>query len=178
MKKKGGNFAFLVSDKYTVTQEYVKNTNILSTFFESDEGAFLVLDYMPRYRTIERRYYFPPEIQRYVRLIKGKPKLRVCYDPKMNYAAEEVRHEICEDHIKTVSTINERNELYLYSNLDFETILNGEEFTLSGDAFFYVRILRNLFLSIWIASISITNVQKCIGSTGSIVPENTVGMMG
>ncbi|MFY9597340.1 MAG: trehalase-like domain-containing protein, partial [Dysgonamonadaceae bacterium] len=52
-EKKGGNFAFLVSDKYTVTQEYVKNTNILSTFFESDEGAFLVLDYMPRYRTIE-----------------------------------------------------------------------------------------------------------------------------
>jgi len=38
-EKKGGNFAFLVSDKYTVTQEYVKNTNILSTFFESDEGA-------------------------------------------------------------------------------------------------------------------------------------------
>lgn len=143
-EKKGGNFAFLVSDKYTVTQEYVKNTNILSTFFESDEGAFLVLDYMPRYRTIERRYYFPPEIQRYVRLIKGKPKLRVCYDPKMNYAAEEVCHEIGENYIKTVSTINERNELYLYSNLDFETILSGEEFTLSGDAFFLCSYTQKL----------------------------------
>ena len=74
-EKKGGNFAFLVSDKYTVTQEYVKNTNILSTFFESDEGAFLVLDYMPRYRTIEKKYYFPPEIQRYVRLIKRKTEI-------------------------------------------------------------------------------------------------------
>ena len=103
--------------------------------------------------------------------------MRVCYDPKMNYAAEEVCHEIGENYIKTVSTINERNELYLYSNLDFETILSGEEFTLSGDAFFYVRILRNLFLSIWIASISITNVQKCIGSIGSIVLENTSNLM-
>lgn len=70
--------------------------------------------------------------------------MRVCYDPKMNYAAEEVCHEIGENYIKTVSTINERNELYLYSNLDFETILSGEEFTLSGDAIFLCSYTQKL----------------------------------
>ncbi len=143
-EKKGGNFAFLVSDKYTVTQEYVKNTNILSTFFESDEGAFVVLDYMPRYRTFEYKYYLPPEIHRYIRLLRGNPKLRVCYDPKMNYAAEEVCHEIGENYIKTTSAINEKNEVYLYSSVDFGTILSGEEFVLTKDEFFLFSYTQKL----------------------------------
>jgi len=143
-EKKGGNFAFLVSDMYTVTQEYVKNTNILSTFFVSDEGAFVVLDYMPRYRTVEHKYYLPPEIHRYIRLLRGKPKLRVQYDPKMNYAAEEVCHEIGENYIKTTSAINEKNEVYLYSSVDFGTILSGEEFVLTKDEFFLFSYTQKL----------------------------------
>lgn len=143
-EKKGGNFAFLVSDKYNIRQEYVANTNILSTFYESEEGAFVVLDYMPRYRTIEHKYYLPPEIHRYIRLLRGKPKLRVQYSPKMNYAEEEVRHEIDKNYIKTTSVINEKNEVYLYSSVDFETILNGEEFILRRDEFFLFSYAQKL----------------------------------
>ncbi len=143
-EKKGGNFAFPVTDKYMITQEYVPHTNILSTFFESDEGAFVVLDYMPRYRTVEHKYYLPPEIHRYIRLLRGKPKLRVQYDPKMNYAAEEVCHEIGENYIKTTSAINEKNEVYLYSSVDFGTILSGEEFVLTKDEFFLFSYTQKL----------------------------------
>jgi len=143
-EKKGGNFAFQVTDKYMITQEYVPHTNILSTFFESDEGAFVVLDYMPRYRTVEHKYYLPPEIHRYIRLLRGKPKLRVQYDPKMNYAAEEVCHEIGENYIKTTSAINEKNEVYLYSSVDFGTILSGEEFVLTKDEFFLFSYTQKL----------------------------------
>lgn len=141
---KGGNFAFLVSAEYTVTQQYVANTNILATSYESKEGAFVVLDYMPRYRTVEHKYYLPPEIHRYIRLLRGKPKLRVQYSPKMNYAEEEVRHEIGENYIKTTSVINEKNEVYLYSSVDFETILNGEEFELARDEFFLFSYTQKL----------------------------------
>ncbi len=143
-EKKGGNFAFQVTDKYMITQEYVPHTNILSTFFESDEGAFVVLDYMPRYRTVEHKYYLPPEIHRYIRLLRVKPKLRVQYDPKMNYAAEEVCHEIGENYIKTTSAINEKNEVYLYSSVDFGTILSGEEFVLTKDEFFLFSYTQKL----------------------------------
>ena len=47
------------------------------------------VDYMPRYHTVEKRHYMPPEIHRYVRVIKGQPKVRVIYDPQINYAREE-----------------------------------------------------------------------------------------
>lgn len=143
-ENKGGSFSFEVSSDYAISQKYFKNTNILSTWYESEEGAFVVYDYMPRYRTIEQRYYLPPEIHRYLRVIRGKPRLSVCYDPKMNYAAESVVHEKYRDYIKTTSVVNDRNEIYLYSSVDFDTILNGEEFRLSSDEFFLLSYTQKL----------------------------------
>ncbi|MBZ4674836.1 MAG: Trehalase [Dysgonamonadaceae bacterium] len=143
-ENKGGSFSFEVSSDYAISQIYFKNTNILSTWFESEEGAFVVYDYMPRYRTIEQRYYLPPEIHRYLRVIRGKPRLSVRYDPKMNYAAESVVHEKYRDYIKTTSVVNDRNEIYLYSSVDFDTILNGEEFRLSSDEFFLLSYTQKL----------------------------------
>ena len=143
-ENKGGSFSFEVSSDYTISQKYFKNTNILSTWYESEEGAFVVYDYMPRYRTIEQRYYFPPEIHRYIRVIRGNPCLSVRYDPKMNYAAESVVHEKYRDYIKTTSVVNDRNEIYLYSSVDFDTILNGEEFRLSSDEFFLLSYTQKL----------------------------------
>ena len=143
-ENKGGSFSFEVSSDYAISQKYFKNTNILSTWYESEEGAFVVYDYMPRYRTIEQRYYLPPEIHRYLRVIRGKPRLSVCYDPKMNYAAESVVHEKYKDYIKTTSVVNDQNEIYLYSSVDFDTILNGEEFRLSSDEFFLLSYTQKL----------------------------------
>ncbi|MBZ4657269.1 MAG: Trehalase [Methermicoccus sp.] len=143
-ENKGGSFSFEVSSDYAISQKYFKNTNILSTWYESEEGAFVVYDYMPSYRTIEQRYYLPPEIHRYLRVIRGKPRLSVRYDPKMNYAAESVVHEKYRDYIKTTSVVNDRNEIYLYSSVDFDTILNGEEFRLSSDEFFLLSYTQKL----------------------------------
>ncbi|MFZ6036926.1 MAG: glycoside hydrolase family 15 protein [Bacteroidota bacterium] len=143
-ENKGSSFSFEVSSDYAISQKYFKNTNILSTWYESEEGAFVVYDYMPRYRTIEQRYYLPPEIHRYLRVIRGKPRLSVRYDPKMNYAAESVVHEKYRDYIKTTSVVNDRNEIYLYSSVDFDTILNGEEFRLSSDEFFLLSYTQKL----------------------------------
>ncbi len=142
--EKGGSFAFSVSDNYTISQQYLGNTNILTTLYESDEGTFTVYDYMPRYSTTESDYYVPPEIHRYIRLVKGNPKLRVHYNPKMNYAAENVNHEIHKDYIRTSSEKNKHNKIYLYTNLGFETVLNGDEFVLKRDAFFLLSYTQKL----------------------------------
>jgi alpha,alpha-trehalase len=93
-EEKGGSFHFEVSDDYRITQNYHGNTNILLTRFESPEHGFIVFDYMPRYRTEELQYYMPPEIHRYIRVIKGQPRVRVIYDPQINYAREGAHHEI------------------------------------------------------------------------------------
>lgn len=143
-KEKGGHFSFVVSDDYKIKQEYVGYTNILMTTYEAEEGAFLVFDYMPRYSLTENKSYLPPEIHRYMRVMRGKPRLRIEYQPRMNYAAEEVKHLQFDEYIKTVSKENEDDKIYMYTSVDFDTFLNGDEFVLEGHQFFLLSYNQKL----------------------------------
>ena len=89
-RAKGGSFGFEVSGSYAVRQSYVPHTNILSTRFSADEGEFEVLDYMPCYRSFEKEHYLPAELYRYIRLVRGRPRLAIDYAPAPNYARGEV----------------------------------------------------------------------------------------
>lgn len=141
---KGGSFYFQVTDDYTITQNYHGHTNILLTRFESPQHGFIVFDYMPRYRTEELRYYMPPEIHRYIRVIKGEPVVRVVYDPQINYAREGVRHEIVGNYIKTHSEEDSEDKMYLYTSMDMEKVLNREEITLHDHQFFLLSYNQKL----------------------------------
>ena len=143
-KENGGHFSFVVYDDYTISQRYVENTNILITTYKSDEGSFLVFDYMPHYTTTENKSYLPPEIHRYMRVISGKPKLRIEYQPRMTYAREDVEHIKFEDYIKTISREDEDDKIYLYSSVDFDTVLSGEEFVLESNQFFLLSYNQKL----------------------------------
>lgn len=143
-KEKGGSFHFEVSDDYVITQKYNGNTNILMTRFESPDNGFILFDYMPRYRTSELRYYMPPEIQRLIRVFKGKPRIRVVYDPKINYAREEVKHEIIDNYIKTYSIDDSEDKVYLYTSMDLEKVLNREEVELEDHQFFLLSYNQKL----------------------------------
>jgi len=144
-QEKGGCFGFMVAEIYTVTQKYIEHTNILSTTFESQEGGFEVIDFMPRYRIGENNDYFlPPEIQRIIRLKHGSPRFRVNYKPALNYARDEVSHKTGTNYIKSYSTTNGQDTIYLYSSLDFNKILNAEEFTLHKDEFFLLSYNQKL----------------------------------
>jgi len=144
-QEKGGRFGFIVNETYTITQKYIEHTNILSTTFESIEGGFEVLDFMPRYRIGENNDYFlPPEIQRLIRLKHGSPRFRVEYKPALNYARDEVSHKVGPDYVKTYSIENEQDTLYLYSRLDFNKILNAEEIILHKDEFFLLSYNQKL----------------------------------
>lgn len=143
-ENKGGSFSFQVSDDYTITQNYVENTNMLSTRFESDEGAFLVLDFMPRYRTGEEKHFLPPEIHRYIRVLRGRPKVRVNYNPKMNYAAEETIHTVFPNYIRSSSVEDQEDKVYLYTSIDFNLILSGEEFIMEDRQFFLLSYNQKL----------------------------------
>ncbi|MBK5723063.1 glycoside hydrolase family 15 protein [Dysgonomonas sp. Marseille-P4677] len=134
-EKSGGSFAFLVSDDYICSQRYLKGTNILCTQFISEEGGFEILDFMPRYRTLKMDYFFPSEVYRYIRPLKGKPRFRIKYEPVMNYAKETATHRKFQDYIKTSSCENFKDNMYLYSSLDFDAILNSEEIVLEKEEF-------------------------------------------
>ena len=143
-KEKGGSFHFEVSGDYNITQKYNGNTNILMTRFESPDSGFIVFDYMPRYRTTELQHYMPPEIHRFIRVFKGKPKERIIYDPKINYAREEVRLEIVGNYIKTHSVEDSEDKVYLYTSMDHERVLNREVIELDDHHFFLLSYNQKL----------------------------------
>ena len=143
-EEKGGSFHIEVSDDYEISQKYNGNTNILMTRFESAVDGFILFDYMPRYRTSELRHYMPPEIQRYIRVFKGAPKIRVVYDPKINYAREKVRHEIVGNYIKTHSVEDPEDKVYLYTSMDMEKILNREVIEIRDHQFFLLSYNQKL----------------------------------
>lgn len=143
-KEKGGSFHFEVSEDYIITQRYNGHTNILITRFESPEHGFLVFDYMPRYRTSDLRHYMPPEIQRYIRVFKGTPSLKVVYDPRINYARDKVRHEIVGNYIKTHSVEVTEDKIYLYTSFDREKVLKSEEIIMKDHHFFLLSYNQKL----------------------------------
>ena len=143
-EKAGGCFSFIMSDNYKISQKYLKGTNILCTRFISPEGSFEVLDFMPRYRTLQMDYYIPSEIYRYIRPLAGSPTFKVKYEPIMNYAQETSLHEKYEDYIKTTSCENSKDNLYLYSNFDFDAILNSEDIVLEKEGFFLLSYTQKL----------------------------------
>ena len=144
-KEKGGSLSFIV-DKYChVTQKYLEHTNILSTLFEMKEGAFEVLDFMPRYKIDEfDSHYLPPELYRLIRLKRGKPRFTVHYDPRLNYAKDEVLNRTGKTYVKTISKKNSKDTIYFYSNLSYDKILKEEVIELDRDAFLLVTYNQKL----------------------------------
>ncbi|WP_029033851.1 glycoside hydrolase family 15 protein [Salinimicrobium terrae] len=135
-KNKGGHFSFEVSPDYNISQKYLQKTNILCTTFASEEAAFQVIDFMPRYREDDGDFYTPPDVVRYVHLLKGSPKFKVSYQPKLNYAREETFTENHRYYLKSFTKEGTYDSLYLYTGLDLDQVLNGEEITLEGNTYF------------------------------------------
>ena len=84
--KIGGFFKVETVGNYNLSQEYLKNTCILKTSFNNGYDEFNVIDFMPRFQTKKKSYYSPPEITRIIKHVKGNPKIRIAYDPKLDYS--------------------------------------------------------------------------------------------
>ncbi len=141
---KGGSFEILVDKTYEISQKYIHKTNILVTEFNNGKDVFEFIDFMPRYKNDDGVFYAPSDIVRYVKLISGKPKFRVKYDPKLEYAMGKTNLEIKTEYIKSITNEEKYDTLYLYSNLDFESILNTEEITLEDHAYFLISYHEKL----------------------------------
>ena len=134
-QKKGGSFQILCDKSYSITQKYLDNTCILMTKFDNGSDAFELLDYMPRFQKENGVYYAPPEICRILKLVKGSPKLKVLYDPRLVYSIGRTNNYEKNDFI--VSVVNEEryDTLYLYTDLNKKNILECSEISLDRDYF-------------------------------------------
>jgi GH15 family glucan-1,4-alpha-glucosidase len=134
----GGQFKVSCDEDYTISQFYIENTSILCTRFSNGDDAFEIIDYMPRYKKDDNIYYAPPEITRVLKHLKGEPKYRVIYDPRLEYAVGYTKNYVKEHFL--VSVVDDKNydTLFLYTDLDKNAILNATELTLTQDHFMSV----------------------------------------
>ncbi len=88
---KGGRFAINPDGRYTRTQRYLGDTNVLETRFETEEGIATVTDCMPLYQGPDGVLEELHQIIRRVRCEKGSANLRVMYAPRPDYARAEAQ---------------------------------------------------------------------------------------
>jgi GH15 family glucan-1,4-alpha-glucosidase len=134
-KDKGGFFQIEGVNTVSSSQTYLHDTGIVRTSFITTEGEFEVMDYMPRYRTREGGYYCPSEIHRFIKVVAGKPRMKVVFDPRPNYAAGKGACSPRSEYIKITSTKGPYNSFYLYTSLDRDKVVNGEETDLPQESF-------------------------------------------
>jgi GH15 family glucan-1,4-alpha-glucosidase len=148
----GGSFEFLVSKEYFISQAYIENTCILVTCFYSEDNSFEVHDFMPRYKKENGDYYAPPEVIRYIKHIKGRPRFKVKYNPRLEYALDKTNTYIKKDFIVSLTDKEKFDSLFLYTNFDKKAVVRGEEITLKSDGYFQFGYNEKLFTS------TVTNV--------------------
>ncbi len=146
-EKKGGQFAFHVDDSYEISQVYVKDTSILKTTFLSQNASFEVYDFLPRYLKKDKSYHTPPELIRYLKVTKGTPKLKVDFNPKLEYALGNTEIFIKENFIVGLTEADEFDTLFLYTSLDKEAVANSNEIFLTNDAFFLLSYNEKIELT-------------------------------
>ncbi|WP_417940421.1 glycoside hydrolase family 15 protein [Flavobacterium sp. RS13.1] len=142
----GGSFEIQVTDDYTITQKYIPNTSIVVSTFSNGTDAFEINDFMPRYRKEKGGYMAPPEIIRYIKKLSGNPSFKVIYDPRLDYASGVTSSYVKENHIVSLTGTIKFDSLFLYSNLDLESIANGNEITLKGDGYLLMAYNEKIFI--------------------------------
>ncbi len=137
-EKKGGSFEILVDDSYKIKQQYDRTTNIVSTLFRNENDCFEIIDFMPRYKTYEFGYFTPAEIIRYIKYKWGNPVFKIRYNPQVEYAKFKTMIIAEDEYIKCYTTEGVYDSLYLYTDLNKQSILNEKPIKLTKDAFILV----------------------------------------
>ena len=138
-ENKGGCLQIKPIGKYESRQEYIINTAILETTFTStnNKNSFKVVDFFPRYRKLlvkkHARLFRQNRLIRIIKVIKGKPKIKVIYEPRPNYALEKCGLKEEQGNYVCIGT-----DLSLISNFPFEKITQQEIIELSQTKYLIV----------------------------------------
>lgn len=122
----GGAFSIGPPDGRMGVQRYLTNTNVLETTFESDDGAFRILDFAPRFLQYERSFR-PTKLIRIVEPLSGTPRIRVSCDPILGWSRQRPKREHGSHHIAFAGY---ETELRLTTDAPL-SYLEGDTFALS-----------------------------------------------
>jgi alpha,alpha-trehalase len=141
----GGYFAIEPIGDYQIQQSYLPHTNILRTRFVGGRNRFELLDFMPRYMTEDKTYHCPPDILRFIRVLSGRPKIRIDYNPRPNWAEYPVEQLRTWQFLKHYTAGGAYESVYLYSDLSLEKIAQKQPILLEKDSFLMVSYNQKLF---------------------------------
>ncbi|MFP4567404.1 MAG: glycoside hydrolase family 15 protein [Candidatus Woesearchaeota archaeon] len=137
--EKGGFFRVSPTGEFDVSQEYDEFTAVLTTTFSSRKAKFKVVDFFPRYRKIlpsKRTGLFRQNcLVRLIMPVRGKPELKINYDPRPGYAKFEVTHKVSDDLIWSFAG---DDFITLKANIDYLALLKEEKIILDKTLFFVV----------------------------------------
>lgn len=98
--EKGGEFSIKPdSESHECTQTYTPNTNILKTEITTNEGAYRVTDFAPRFMQNDR-YYRPMMLIRKVEPLSGFPRVKATCRPVGNYGELQLEVERGSNHLR------------------------------------------------------------------------------
>jgi GH15 family glucan-1,4-alpha-glucosidase len=81
----GGRFRVAPAELRPGVQRYVENTNVLETRFDTEDGAFRVLDFAPRFLLYDRAFR-PTQLVRIVEPLSGLPRVQVSCAPLLGWS--------------------------------------------------------------------------------------------
>ncbi|MGC4083490.1 MAG: glycoside hydrolase family 15 protein [Vicinamibacterales bacterium] len=132
-RERGGHFAILDhSGALPGRQRYVRNTNVLVTTFDTGDASWEVVDFAPRIPrglTVDT----PVAITRVIRPLRGRPRLRVDFSPKPDFARATVG--LVETAVG-IEVSGAANPVVLQSNVPAAYVLNGMPWSLDSTAWF------------------------------------------
>ncbi|MFP4402994.1 MAG: glycoside hydrolase family 15 protein [Nanoarchaeota archaeon] len=131
-EKKGGSFQIIPNKKSTYKQKYIENTNILETTVENKDYSFKIIDFFPRYKKIlpnkKTKVFKINKLVRIIEPIKGKPKIKIILNPKLEYA--KTNTFLVEEENK-INIKSENEKIFLFSNIENQKLLNFQEIDLN-----------------------------------------------
>ncbi|WP_282162778.1 glycoside hydrolase family 15 protein [Ulvibacterium marinum] len=144
--KIGGSFEIRVAKEYTIKQRYKKSTAVLITRFSDGENTFEIHDFMPRYYNENGGYHAPPELARHIRHIKGKPKFRVHYNPKLEYALGETKTYVKKNFVVSLTQTEKFDTIFLYTSFNKNAVVEGRELEIKQNGYFLVGYNEKILL--------------------------------
>jgi len=126
-KNKGGHYKISPdTDSFVSNQYYIENTNVLCTEFETEDGAFRVTDFAPRFSLYDR-YYKPLMLVRKIEPLKNSPAVRVSIKPMGDYGQITPKAERGSSHLSFTGL---ESNLRLTTNIPLSYILSEKSFIL------------------------------------------------
>lgn len=134
-QRDAGIWRFELEGQTKAHQAYIRNTPILVTTLEADDGSAVeILDFAPRFES-SGRMYRPVSYARIVRPISGHPRIKVVLKPTKNYGAGLAETTSGTNHIRYLAG---EHALRLSTDAAVGYIMEGRSFRIEGDTHFFL----------------------------------------